>query len=236
MGAGLKWILQGRLFICGPPDWKALAHRALLTDVIGNIPTGSTEMMITDVDTAAFLQVQAVELLAQATQVQVSRGQGFVSVDKTLWAGGAVEQDGGVFEGSELGQGRILNPAQGAVFLLRSSGWLSSNGINTHDPRTVVLVETKPKHGVLETLPNGEFRYTPNKGFLGKDFVSFIVNIEGKKVRLNVPLWIVKEIEEPKAQYSTPSHARWAAGSTLLAWLQQSSLSALLADTSAPRL
>jgi hypothetical protein len=162
-------------------------------------------MMALDIDTAAFVQVQATELIAQATARQDSLGSTLIKVSKTLWSGQTVEQDGGAFVGSEMGQGRILIPAGEAVFLLNSSAWLQTNGITNPNPKAVATVETAPKHGSLEALPDGEFRYTPNKNFLGKDFVSFIVDIEGKKIRLNAPLWVVKEIIEPKGQNSAPA-------------------------------
>lgn len=207
--------------------------QSIFGKITKNTSKGDTNMMAFDVDTVAFLQTQTTALIAQATHAQVAPGQGLVRIDKTLWSGGTVEQDGGAFAGSEIGQGRIFQPAREVVFLLKSSGWLASNGINTSNPKADASIEIQPKHGVLESLPDGEFRYTPHKGFLGEDFMSFIVNIEGKTVRLNLPIWVVKEIEEPKAQNTTPSPAQWTAGGTLFDWFQQSSLSALLAEASA---
>jgi hypothetical protein len=190
-------------------------------------------MLAFDVDATAFVQVQATELIAQASVGQTGQRNTVSKVGKTIWAGQIVEQDGGAFAGDgDYAMGRILVPALTSVEDLTSSGWLKKNGINSSAPKAIATIETAPKHGSIEALPDGEFRYTPNKGFLGKDFVSFIVDIEGKKTRLNYELRIVKEIFDPKGQNSTPSDTRLALRGDLTAWFDQSAISALLASAS----
>jgi hypothetical protein len=121
-----------------------------------------------------------------------------VKIDYTFWDVQSVEQDGGTFDGAgELSQGRILFP-HGVGYILRSSGWLKKHGITNDNPKTDVVIETMPRHGRIERIASGEFlgelRYTPDSGFLGRDFVSFIVTIENKRIRVKMAIEVVKNI------------------------------------------
>ncbi|MBC3919960.1 Ig-like domain-containing protein [Undibacterium sp. CY18W] len=80
---------------------------------------------------------------------------------------------------------------------LRSAGWFREPAYKKKAPDCQVkLVEKKPEHGKLEQLAGGSYQYTPAKGFFGVDKVQFIVDAEGKKVRL---MWSTSVLEsEPK--------------------------------------
>jgi Matrixin len=154
-----------------------------------------------------------------------------VKVDKELWGGQTVEQDGGTFD-NEVGQGRLVSPIEFAMISLSASSWLNQNGINTSNSKATVRVENSPKHGVLQELVDGKYRYTPKSGFIGKDFVSFIVTLQGKIIRVNLPLFVVKNIEEPKALYNSPGQLQNEVTSDLASWQKSSDLMNLLADAS----
>ena len=163
-------------------------------------------MMVFDVDSAALVQVQATELIAQATVGQAGPGSTLIKVSKTLWSAQTVEQEGGSHSGDgDYAKGRIISPARASLEDLASSGWLQLNGINSSAPKAIATIETAPKQGRLETMPDGEFKYTPNKDFLGKEFVSFIVDVEGRRTRRNYELHVVKNIEDIKGQNSAPA-------------------------------
>jgi hypothetical protein len=114
-------------------------------------------------------------------------------VDNTIWFVGDV-QDVGNYDprAGELGQGRVFGPQDLVDSLLGSSGWLRRQGIASKNPKISVNIETMPKHGRMEYIESGEFsgwsRYTPDAGFLGRDFVSFIVTVENKRIRVNMGL------------------------------------------------
>ena len=132
--------------------------------------------------------------------VQAPSSKQTSKIDTTVWSGQAVEQDGGINQVfGEEAQLRILRPGEGAFSSLTSSGWLRRNGVTAVAPRVTATLERAPKNGVIEVMSDGRFRYTPNKNFLGKDFVTFIVTIEGKRIRSMWPLFVVENIEEPKA-------------------------------------
>jgi len=122
-------------------------------------------------------------------------------IDKTITIPHVVEQDGGNMQiAGELAQGRILSPGQNVIIDLTSNGWLKQNGIYSPDPTFTVTIDVLPNHGRMESLPGGEFRYTPHPKYVGRNFVSFIVNMEGKKIRTNFVLIVTKNIEDPKGQ------------------------------------
>jgi|GEM_PF-3670703 len=130
-------------------------------------------------------------VLAQATS-QVE------DVDNTVWTFQDVQDAKNFrpseYEGENAAQGRIVFPVDSVIGTLGASGWLKEQGISPYDPKNniSVVIETPPKHGRLERIKSGDFaghfRYTPNEDFVGSDFVSFIVTIEGKRIRVNMDL------------------------------------------------
>jgi hypothetical protein len=134
-------------------------------------------------------------------------------VDSTVWTGQDVQDAENFYPGlGELGQGRIIFfPDQEARTLSR--GWLEEQGISYNDSHinTSFVIETQPKHGRLERIESGEFagqlRYTPDAGFLGMDFVSFIVTIENKRIRVNMTLNVARDLDLPTEDDSEPGES-----------------------------
>ena len=140
------------------------------------------------------------------------------TVDHTVWSGQMVQgaenfsTDWG--EGGEMAQGRLLSPVSDTLGLARY--WLEKQGISFDEilgildrdepsPKISIEVETSPKHGRVERLKRADFlgmysyRYIPDADAGCKDFVSFIVTIEGKRirVRMDLDIWEFLPLDMP---------------------------------------
>lgn len=117
------------------------------------------------------------------------------AVDTDLWIAQQVEKDGGVFD-TDVGKGRILNPGELAVVLLRASRWLQDRGINEKKPRTSSALEIRPQSGELRARDGGRYLYVPSDDYAGEVTTSFIVTIGSLKIRVKYNLIVVDRINE----------------------------------------
>ena len=90
------------------------------------------------------------------------------------------------------------------------------------DFKCVLLnVELQPAHGTLARQPDGSTIYTPAKGFTGKDRIIYIVDAEGRKVRIVQDVTVEdaepKEIENESESDKETGQVQGVSGS--LAWL-----------------
>jgi hypothetical protein len=201
---------------------------------IPEIPTERAQLVLAQTDAENIRRNSQSSLRpTRAQSSSIKKVPSLVKADKILWFGQTVEQDGGPnMPDGVYAQGRILsNPNLIIVSDLMDSRWLKANGI-TAESKANTIVEILPKHGKLEAIANSEYQYTPNKGYLGKDLVSFVVTVDGKKIRVKFTLYIVKEIIEEKAQNEAGAIDLAFNATTLAAWQKSSDLMNHLADAS----
>ncbi len=166
-----------------------------------------------------------VPLLATAPAVLVAQAQDTPSgVVKTL-------HSDSFYYWNIQDDGQSWNIATDACEALKAQGFFGVPGGGKVDVGnfkcTAIGVEQQPKHGSLSRQSDGTFTYTPTKGYIGSDRVTFIVEAEGRKVRvvrdMNVQLFEPKEGET--SQFPSGRGA-------ITSWFRSSVLSALLADAS----
>ena len=73
----------------------------------------------------------------------------------------------------------------------------AQNYFTTYENKTVpdtgtVSVLSQPKHGTLEAAEGGVYVYLPNPGYLGKDGATFLVDVNGQKVKV---IYFIRVIE-----------------------------------------
>ncbi|MFZ6768766.1 Ig-like domain-containing protein [Undibacterium sp. Di26W] len=143
-------------------------------------------MILVDMQYDPIQQFQRSEIVASVKESS--------KVKKTLWTGGYVLLD-------SMEKSIKWNPATEACDELRSMGWFREERFKLQIPNCkVIRVEKLPKHGKIEQLPDGSFKYIPNDGYLGRDEMQLIVDAEGKKIRI---MWSTSVLgNEPKNENS----------------------------------
>ena len=148
------------------------------------------------------------------------------AVAKTLWTGGYVLLD-------SVEKGVTWDPAKEACDELHDLGWFRGEELKSRSPNCkVIKLESLPKHGKVEQLSDGSFKYVPNKGYLGKDRMQFIVDAEGIKIRI---MWSASVVEtEPRGENdaSTKINTNLARLGSIDSWWKLAKVSDFLAAIS----
>lgn len=124
----------------------------------------------------------------------IARTKGNRSVAKTLWTGDYVLLD-------STEKSITWAPAKEACDELYSLGWFRGGKYRSQTPNCkIIRIEKFPKHGKVEQLPDGSYKYSPHAGYLGKDKMQFIADAEGKTIWIMWSTSVVKT--EPKGENS----------------------------------
>ena len=187
-------------------------------------------MIAADIPTAPLAQLVQI---VQAAQPKTPAAQ--LKVVKTVWSGDT-------FYGEDYENGKPVNPAGDACSLLKDEHFFQKNGITVKEPTcTIISMEKGPRHGTMIRQADGTYHYTPKKGFTGRDKMQFIVDAEGKKVRLMWDMGVSKyepkeyepEGESGQRSFDSQLDPQLADANNLIhSWLALADISALQADLS----
>jgi hypothetical protein len=84
----------------------------------------------------------------------------------------------------------VLEPADEAVMYLRQE----EHSKITDQANTSVL--NMPEHGVLENEGKGYFAYYPKKGYIGGDRATLLVDVGGKKIKMEYFFRVMRSIPQ----------------------------------------
>jgi hypothetical protein len=187
---------------------------------------GDNAMIAADIPTAPLAQLVQI---VQAAQPKTPAAQ--LKVVKTVWSGDAY------YWVDHYENGKPVNPAGHACSLLKDEHFFQKNGITVKEPVcTIISMEKGPRHGTMIRQADGTYNYTPKKGFTGRDKMQFLVDAEGKKIRLMWDMGVSKY--EPKGEsgqrsFDSQLDPQLADANNLIhSWLALADISALQADLS----
>ncbi len=121
---------------------------------------------------------------------QASGPKAATQVVKTIWLGGSFLWDSPEFRANGIN----WTVADNVCYSLQEEGWFRANGLNAAPSKCAVSsIERSPIHGKLALQADGvTYNYMPENGFVGKDMIVFIVNAEGKKIRVMWPVFVTE--------------------------------------------
>lgn len=74
--------------------------------------------------------------------------------------------------------------------------YLREHDHHNFEGKTSVSVLKRPTHGVLENGGDGNYAYFPEKGYIGKDRATLLVEVGGKKVKMEYFFRVMQSIPQ----------------------------------------